>query len=485
MKSLQQIFRISTALLLLLSVGVYGQKQTKTYKESFKVGKDAVIDINTSYADIEFETWDKDEVVVEATVELDGATDEEAADYFEEAAVEIKGNSREIEISTNSGRSWAYRTNFDRVDLDNFVIEIPELPELEPLFLDLEIPELPELMEMPPIPFTNFDYNAYKEEGEEYMQKWQKEFSEQFDEDYRDRMEQWAERIKERAEVLQQRREEREERRQELLEQRNELRERAREERERVREERDRVREERDRIRDEERRLRKNIIISQDYDDDGPNVFYRWSDGAERKYKVKKKIKIRMPKSARLKMNVRHGEVKLAENTRNIDATLSYTRLLASSIGGDKTSIIASHSPVSVRRWDYGKLKTDFSDDVKLDQVRDLVLYSNSSDVRIEELLSSAQIRNNLGVLQINSIADSFKDMDISIQYGELFCELPSGAYRIYVDGTSSKLSSPAYLVLDRTKKLNNTVHRGYHLNKNTPRSINIRSEYSDVVLED
>ncbi|MEM7379921.1 MAG: DUF4097 family beta strand repeat-containing protein [Bacteroidota bacterium] len=485
MKSLQQIFRICSALLLLLSVGVYGQKQTKTYKESFKVGKDAVIDINTSYADIEFETWDKDEVVIEATVELDGASEEEAEDYFEEAAVEIKGNSREIEISTNNARSWAYKTDFEGFDLDNFVIEIPELPELEPLFLDLEIPDLPEVMEMPPIPFTNFDYNAYKEEGEEYLEKWQKEFSEQFDEDYRDRLEQWAERMKERAEVLQERREEREERRKELIEQRNELRDRAREERDRAREERDRVREERNRIRQEERRLRQNIIISQDYDDDGPNVFYRWSDGAERKYKVKKKIKIKMPKSARLKMNVRHGEVKLAENTRNIDATLSYTRLLATSIGGDKTSIVASHSPVSVRRWDYGRLRTDFSDDVELDQVRDLVLYSNSSDVRIQELLSSALIKNNLGVLQINSIADSFTDMDISIQNGELFCELPSGAYKIYVDGTSSKVSSPAYLVLDRTKMLNKTVYKGYHLNKNTPKSISIRSEYSDVTLED
>ena len=56
----------------------FAQKQSKTFKESFNVGADAVLDINTSYADIEFETWDKDVVEINATVTLEGASDEEA-----------------------------------------------------------------------------------------------------------------------------------------------------------------------------------------------------------------------------------------------------------------------------------------------------------------------------------------------------------------------------------------------------------------------
>ena len=81
-----------------------------------------------------------------------------------------------------------------------------------------------------------------------------------------------------------------------------------------------------------------------------------------------------MPKSTKLKMNVRHGEVKLAENTRNMDATLSYSRLLASTIDGEKTKIVASYSPVSVQRWNYGNLNLNFSEEVALKDVNILNL---------------------------------------------------------------------------------------------------------------
>ncbi len=69
-------------------------------------------------------------------------------------------------------------------------------------------------------------------------------------------------------------------------------------------------------------------------------------------------------------MNVRHGEVKLAENTNNIDATLSHASLLAATIDGDKTMVMASYSPVSVEKWNYGQLHTDYSENVDLKEVK-------------------------------------------------------------------------------------------------------------------
>ncbi|MDX1315803.1 MAG: hypothetical protein R3356_09905, partial [Eudoraea sp.] len=75
--------------LSLLTMGVYGQTQRKEYKETFKVEDNSVLAINTSHADIEFDTWNRNEVVIEASIELEGATEEEAAAYFEENGIKI------------------------------------------------------------------------------------------------------------------------------------------------------------------------------------------------------------------------------------------------------------------------------------------------------------------------------------------------------------------------------------------------------------
>ena len=71
--------------LLLVLVGFTGmaQQKSKTYKETFNVNKDTELNITTSYADIEFQTWNKDEVEITAIIELDGVDQKEADSYFD------------------------------------------------------------------------------------------------------------------------------------------------------------------------------------------------------------------------------------------------------------------------------------------------------------------------------------------------------------------------------------------------------------------
>lgn len=500
MNKLQRIvFKASGALFCLMAITAYGQKESKTFKESFKVDKDAVIDINTSYADIEFETWDKNEVVIEAKIELEGVSKEEAEDYFKNGGIKILGNSKNIEISTQAESIFSFADGLNNIQVNDFIIEIPEFPELETLFLDLEIPDLPdfpEIMDMPPMPpfeVQNFDYEKYQKEGEKYMKKWKKEFDENFDDEYKERMAEWADRIAERTEAWKERQEERQELQKERLKERQlQLEERKEQlkERQMVREEVQKERAEAMRQREKAIRLARKavdstrfIFIDSDSLHNRPNFFFNFQNGHS-KYKVKKTIKIKMPKSTKLKMNVRHGEVKLAENTTNLKATLSYARLQATNIDGERTNIVASYSPVSVQTWGNGSLNTNYSDKIALKEVKFLNLSANSSDVTIERLINTASIKNNLGALRINGLAKNFKDLDISMQHGELNCDLPTTPYKIYVNGTSSKLSSPAYLVWDKSTERGKTIQKSYHLNKNAEGSITINSVYSDVVLE-
>jgi len=488
MNSNRQIL-FSMALALITGAGAYAQK-SKTYKERFNVNESTVLDINTSHADIEFETWDKDEVEIVATVELDGASDEDAKSYFEQKPIKILGNSELIEISTSKQSPW----NFAFADGADFAFHFDDnLLDLEPLFLDLDIPELPEIAvlpdmpPMPPIPFVDFDYKAFKKNGDKYLKKWTKKFKEGFDEEYQERFEEWGERVEERAKAWEKRNakrlEEREKRREELMDKREERMAEYEKRREELVRKREEALRQREKAHKRQRDERQSIFHSDD--DDQPNIFYFSNDGDDKKYKVKKTIKVKMPKGTRLKMNVKHGEVKLAATIKDINASLRYASLLAATIDGHKTDIRASYSPVIVQKWNQGRLKTNYADRVDLKEVNYLNLSSVSSNVIIDRLLSKAHVTNNLGALTIKSVAPTFSDVDINVQNGEVRCKIPTTSFLVYVNETGSDFDYPAKLVLEQSDNYNNVVHKGYHVTQDGKKSININSKYSLVVLEE
>ena len=501
MNKLHQItFKLLPAVCLLFGQYAGAQTQTKTYSESFNVGDNTVLNINTSHTDIEFDTWNKNQVLVEAVIELEGATEEEAEKYFANNPIKILGNSSEIEISTRNSRSWHSAHISGVPGADDIVVEIPDMPYVEPFFLDIEIPELPEIPElaaippmppMPPVPpmeYGEFDYQEYQERGEAYLKEWSEKFREGFDEEWAQQMEEWGEQYKANMEEYNQQREElraeREAVREENRREREEMREEAEEMRREAMEERERAREEARRMKEEQREVRRNVIISSEKAA-APKIYYHSSDGKSGKFEVKRSIRIKMPKSVKLKMNVRYGEVKLAENMKDIDATLSYARLLASTIDGDKTNIVAAYSPVIVQQWNLGKLNTKFSGEIALKDVKYLTLDATSSEVTIDRLLKSAKVKNNLGSLYIHSVAPEFSEMDISVQNGQVECKLPQTSYKITAQGTFSNFSFPQKLTLKKSDDQNKTVHKGYHLAANSDKVILINSNYSDVKLQD
>lgn len=502
-KSKQISFSALVLLLCLISTAAYGQKQSKTYEETFNVTPETVLDINTSNADIEFETWDKSQIQIEAVIELEGASDEEADRYFEDGGVDIIGNSKRVSVSTSEGSSWLFshsnegfpsgqhlkfdhdfHFNIDPVIIDHSIFEMDSLSS--ELFLLEEMPP------MPPMPYTNFDYDAFKKDGEKYLKEWQKEFSKGFDKEYEKKLEEWGKRIEERSKEMEKRQKEmaqarakQAEARAQALEKRMEKREEERAKRlEKEAKARQKALEKRAEAQ-AKRNENRSVIISRSRNQNGdPNIFYFSNDGQHKNYKVKKTIKIKMPKATKIQMNVRHGEVKLAENTQNIDATLSYSSLRAATIDGEETTIVASYSPVTVKKWNYGQLQADYSEEVNLQEVVNLRLSATSSDVTIERLLDKAYIKNNFGPLKINYVSKNFTDLDISLQNAELQCKTPTSAFAIYVNGTSSEFACPADLQLDRTKNQNTIVHRGYHVNKDNGKNIVINSKYSEVVFD-
>jgi hypothetical protein len=187
MKTLQ--YKIITSIALLFITVSAAQKQEQKATEKFSVNKNVVIDVNTRYTDIEIETWNKNEVVVDAYLVIEGAQDQKVIDeYLNTWNFEALGNKSTIKInSKSSGLIDIHSFNFDAPNydiiisesvsdaLENLHFEMPDMPE---------IPEIPEIPEMPEIrefdfnfdvdgafDFVEFDFDAYKKD-KKYLEKW-------------------------------------------------------------------------------------------------------------------------------------------------------------------------------------------------------------------------------------------------------------------------------------------------------------------------
>ncbi|TDT47528.1 hypothetical protein CLV90_1604 [Maribacter spongiicola] len=467
------------ALGLLTSTSFLAQEESKTFQERFIVAEDAVVNINTSYADIEFETWDKDEVAITATITLEGATKEEAENYFKNSPIEILGNSKEIKISSKS-KNNDFFSSFDSENIFNhggMRIEVPEIASFV-----VSVPQIAPFPEMPPLPLTEaytFDYEEYQKDGDKYMKKWQKNFEKSFDKKHQKRLEEWAESVEESLSI--EKREKYEQRREKLMQEREKVMEQRHEDLQQRLEE---LEEKRAHAENEREELRTFISSSRGNAADVPNVFYFSNEGEQKNFKIKKTIKISLPKSTRIKMDVRHGEVKLAENTKNLNAKLSHSSLWAVTIDGEETTVSASYSPVTVQKWNYGQLSTSYSEEISLSEVVQLQLQATSSDVTIDKLFKNAFVKNDFGAVHILEMDNDFEELDISVRNGELTVIMPKVATNVYVKGNSSTLKLPTGLQIVETKNGTTTIYKGHHLKNNSNRSIIITSDYSEVVLQ-
>ncbi|WP_158976004.1 hypothetical protein [Cellulophaga sp. L1A9] len=471
------------------------QKQTKTYIENYNVNKDAVVNLNTSHTDIEFETWNKDQVEIEVVIAIEGASPKDMEKYFKQNELNITGNSSQISITSGAQNSWSsnhaisgFKSSWDSNEFE--LPEIGEMPEFEQLTFMLDSLDFPEI---PRITVPEFDFEAFKKGGDAYMKKWQKELDAGFSEKDRKAFKELEEKVEEQHQKAEELRHEAMNAKAIAFEQRSTALRAAQEGRKSQLEERRKELSVRLKNNSQERvahLLSKRIdtMINDSlimWYNSSPNVYYQSSSAkGNSKIKVKKYIKIKMPKSVTLKLNVRHGEVKLAENTKNIQGTFAYAGLYANSIDGDQTQINASYSPVTIQNWNYGKLKVSYSDKVSIATAKNLTLNASSSEVSIGHLLQNIFAENNFGSLAIHEVNEDFTAIDVSVQNGTLRCEIPKSPFTITVNGENSKLIAPTALHLVKTKNDKTTLSKGYHISKNTGKTLTIHAKYSEVVLE-
>jgi len=175
-------------LFLTLNIVFSINAQREKHKEEFLVKPDVVIDVNTRHSDIEIETWNKNKVVVEAFLIIEGEeiTDEVYNDFYKKWDFEVTGNSKKITIKSRANSIIDIHA-FDFDDINYEEIEFPlanfsigSLDVLDSLdFIEPPMPpELPVLPEMPEVFIdylpSEFNFDEYKKD-KSYLERWKKE----------------------------------------------------------------------------------------------------------------------------------------------------------------------------------------------------------------------------------------------------------------------------------------------------------------------
>ncbi|WP_298903157.1 hypothetical protein [uncultured Psychroserpens sp.] len=528
-------FKILGLLLFCFTISVSAQQKLSKVSKKIDVAKDVTIDLNTSYVQIEIDTWNKNTLEVEAYIEGEKLSKEELQEALKDWNLKVEGSGDRVKISSDGSHgSWEGLGDLE-IGLESLkaleVLEVlgdlnlgdlpempvmpdlPEMPEIARVEI-LEMPEMPELPELPEgISNISFDSEAYKKDGEAYLEKWSKDypakdrekmkawgremakvdfskfemrmeewgekFGKKFGEDYAKKMEKWGEefekkfdekwakemevwgekygkemekrgkelekRMAKREKEMDKRREQLEER----LEKRMEVREEAREKREEAHEKR----------REAHEKRRENLERRLEL----------------RSHKVKRTIKIKMPKGAKLNMNVRHGELKMSSVIYNLKADISHATLVANHIDGSETSISVSYSPVQVSTWSNGELNLNYVEDAHLNTVGILRLNSNSSDMYINDLTGNAIIDGSFGDLSISNITDTFTNLNVVLENSDATIKLPKSDYSVYFKGNRSRLNNE--MTTQKTIENYPSGNRG-------GKQIVLNAKFSDIVLK-
>ncbi|MEH6535844.1 MAG: hypothetical protein V7719_05580 [Psychroserpens sp.] len=530
---MKKIYTTVVLLFFCFTVSVSAQQKLTKVSKKIDVTKDVTIDLNTSYVQIEIDTWNKKTLEIEAYIEGEKLSKEELQEALEDWGLRVEGSGDNVKItSEGSHGSWDSLDDL-HIDLESLealdvlkdldlgdLPEMPEMPELPemPEMGNFEMPEMPELPELPDgITNMSFDTEAYKKDGETYLENWSKDYpskdrkkmkewgremakvdfsayekrmeawGEKFGEEYGKKMEAWGEefekrfdgqwsekmevwgekygkQMEERTKDMEKRMGEREnhmEKRTKDMEKRLAEREKHMEKRSKEMEKREEKlaerMEERLEERLEEHEKRREVLVKR------LDV---------RNHKVKRVIKIKMPKGAKLNMNVRHGELKMSSVIYNLKADISHATLVANHIDGSETSINVSYSPVEVTTWSNGELNLKYVEAAHLNTVGSLRLNSNSSDLLISDLTGNAIIDGTFGDLSISNIADSFTNLNVILENSEAIITLPTSNYSVYFKGNRSRLNNKI------------TAQRTIESGQTMGKTIVLNAKFSDVFLK-
>ncbi len=477
------------AAILLVQVEVKAQEEVSKLEESFNVEEDVFIDLNTKRTQVVFETWNRDEVEVEAKISSDELSEEELKNLAEIWQLEVMGNSNKISIVSNGNDA-----GFGSFPEMGRAISSVNTEMIQPLMKNMVEPLLkqmsnhplpPEMMES--LSSLKFDYGAYQDEGEAYVERYEKQVENKFGKNFEKAMEEWGKNFEKDAEVWAQQLE----RKMEAMERSGQMKKREEAFEKRMEEWGENFGKQMEAWASQfEGGDQGNMTKTVTTTPNGRKVTVHYSNSGNMpkpvnaEEKVKRLLVVKIPKEAKIHLNVRHGKLTLEDEVSDLQGSIAHADFSAKSIQGEDTRLNIAYSPIQIENWEHGSLQMSYVKDCQINTAKSIKLSSNASDVMIDELEETGIISGSFGELTIKNTGKNFKRLDISLENSDLVLQLPDSSFNFTYNGSRSEVKYPEKLKANVMDSYGNQLINGYHKSRNTDSSININARFSDVLIK-
>ncbi|WP_299521690.1 hypothetical protein [uncultured Lutibacter sp.] len=488
------------SLLLLLSVSVEAQKFDKKISENFKVNSDVTLVINAAHTDVNIETWNRNEVSVEAVMEVEGASKSEAEKILKNWKFEALGNKNLVKINSLSNYNvFEFDGDFD-FDFPDMDIEIPhfEISDIE--FPNFDIPhfEMPEIAE---IKIEDFDYDAYKNDSsylKGYKAKvamqvekfknsdWKKRHDSVMNSDeYKKRMEEFKKASKEMAIEMKELRNSEEfkhnmeeakriseEVKKEMLENKSEFKIQILEAKEASK------------MAMELIKKMKEEGKFESITNHSENVYFNFNNDKNSTIKIKKYIKIKVPKKAAFDLNVKHGKLNIPNSNTKMSSNVSYGNFTGGDIVGAKNELKFSNSSVVINSINSGNITLKNVPNATFGTFENINLFANSSDVIIEKLGKDVTLSQKFGSLEVLEIVPEFLNLNVILDYAKGDFNFSKANFTYIINGKKSPIFIKDVLNKSSKNEINGVDKvQGFFGDKDSLNQLFVTSVYSTVKL--
>lgn len=463
----------------LITIGVFAQKTSKSFSEKFNVNKDVEIQIDATNTEIDVSTWNKNEVSVEAFIEIEGMSKEAAEKYLKKYKFEALGNKGKVKITSKNSGIYSFNDNIVIFNNDSFkfpeivILEIPKMPEIN--LQDLETIVIPEMdFDKMFIDFDkmDFDFDQYNKDGKSYFFSWKdgvneiKIKSKKEWEDFKKSKEyvKWKAEMKANTEKI----------KKELASIKFKF---SKAEQQKIKESLSKARESVKKI--EISKIRKELAKARETMKDRKFSYMFNSENEDitidgKKVKIKKKLVIKVPKKATFNLNTRHCKVKLPAS--KTVGKVSYGSFNATGLENANLSIY--FSPVNVTTVNQSNLTLNNVTDAILASVTNSNVKSTSGNLTITELFNNTNLSASFGDLEVLKVNPSVSKLSINLQQADAILNFLDFKDKLVITTNDTRSS----IAKDTQNK--KTVIQGNFKIKSINDFITILGRYSELLIK-
>jgi hypothetical protein len=445
------------------------------------------------------ETWNRNEVSIEAFIEVEGVEKSEADRIIKQWKFEALGNKNKVKVSSDNMFNNILRYNGMFEDLQkinfpemNFVM--PEIPEIDSLEFMIPMIEFPEME----IEIEEFDYEKYKKDST-YLKKYKFKVQEQVEKFKNSDWKKKLDSVRNSAEFkrnLEELKSAGQKIKLEMKALRNseefkksmeDAKRATQEATKQVLQNKEFIEQQTEYAKQAGEKARQMVeqMKAEGKFNTGENIYFKSRNNKNSKIKIRKYIKIKVPKKATFDLNVRHGKLNIPDSSTKMSAKIFYGDFIGGLIEGSSNNLEFTNSPVLIKTISASNITLKNVPNATFGTFYNNNLFSNSSNVIIDEVGEDVALSQKFGNIIVNSVVPNFKSMNVIFDYAKGTLNFNDVAYNFQLNGKKSSIYIGDVLTQTTNRGLDEIdAVKGFQIDKNSSNMLFLTGVFSTVKIK-